>query len=481
MAALVAVRLPLALASPMSKARSASMALATPDPLLFDAMQIPIGRAESRGRDRRVHTRLTPVELENPITARLKYGDAVTLVDLSEGGALLETSMFLRPDADLVLELVDPRTRDVTDVVSRVLRSQVSGLQGGIKYRGACVFNRPFSHPALSAPPPRRAASADDARQLEVALKTIVEGFFRRSTASAGAGRWRDGSALIDALGRLRKAAEQRDTPNDRPIAHVLRTTIQALQRHDSVDSVTAQLRDALSPHLPLLSIHTQRPAYAPSLDRERVTLNMSTDAGDPPVAVTAEFAPGFGLDAAQFRLLKVSAYLVGLIDHWCPSSPVPATSAVPQVRTIAPSPPFTTTGPDLPAGWQRLVLRCLGGQLLRGYSKDFHPDRAHLYLCPTMTCSAAERLLVPTMRVKAVFFVKDLQGQPGRVDDNTFDHQPRGRKIEVTFQDGEMMIGSTLTYKPDGRGFFLQPANSQGNYLRIYVVNAAIKHMRFL
>ena len=43
------------------------------------------------------------------------------------------------------------------------------------------------------------------------------------------------------------------------------------------------------------------------------------------------------------------------------------------------------------------------------------------------------------------------------------------------------MMIGSTLTYKPDGRGFFLQPANSQGNNLRIYVVNGAIRHMRFL
>ena len=87
----------------------------------------------------------------------------------------------------------------------------------------------------------------------------------------------------------------------------------------------------------------------------------------------------------------------------------------------------------------------------------------------------------MPTMRVKAVFFVKDLQVLPGRVDDNTFDHQPRGRKIEVTFQDGEIMVGSTLTYKPDGRGFFLQPAHSQGNNLRFYVVSAAIRHMRFL
>jgi len=62
----------------MSKARSASMALATPDPSLFDVRQAPIARAASRGSDRRVHARLTPVELQNPITARLKYGERVT-------------------------------------------------------------------------------------------------------------------------------------------------------------------------------------------------------------------------------------------------------------------------------------------------------------------------------------------------------------------------------------------------------------------
>jgi hypothetical protein len=275
----------------MSHACSASIPLPAVAASLFDALPASIDRTASRGSDRRVHARLTPVELQNPITARLKYGQAVTLVDLSAGGALLETSMFLRPDTDLVLELVDPRTRGVTDVVSRVLRSQVAGLQGGVTYRGACVFDRPFLHPALEVPPPRRAASADDSLQLELALKTIVGGFFRRSSASAGAGRWRDGSTLIDALMRLRATAERRDAATDRQIAHVLRTTILALQRHDSVDSVTAQLRDALSPHLPLLSIRPHSPAHASSLDRERVTLNMCTDAGDPPVAVTAEFA----------------------------------------------------------------------------------------------------------------------------------------------------------------------------------------------
>lgn len=459
----------------MSRARAASLAFETPDPSLFDALPTAVDRAAARGSDRRVHARLTPVELQNPIMARLKYGEPVTLVDLSAGGVLLETSVFLRPDTDLVLELLDSRTRDVTDLVSRVLRSQVSGLQGGIKYRGACVFERPFSHPSLAVPRSRGTATEDDS-QLELALKTIVEGFFRRPTQSGGAGCWRDGSTLIGALIRLRTAAEHRSTPIDRQIAQLLGTTIPALQRHDSADSVMTQLRDALSPHLPLLSIRMHGPAYVPPLDRERVTLNMCREAGDPPIAVTAEFAPGFGLDAAQFRLLKVSAYLAGLIEHWCLTA-----GDASLAPTITAPRPATTTEQDLPVGWQRIVVRSLSGQRLKGYSNDFHPDRAHLHLCPSVTCSAAERLLVPMMRLKAVFFVKDLQGQPDRVDDNAFDHQPRGRRVEVTFRDGEVMIGSTLSYKPDGRGFFLQPANSQGNNIRIYVVNAATRHMRFL
>src|SRR4030081_646741 len=114
----------------MTKARAASLALVTPVSSAFDANP-SIGdlHSPSRGSHRRVHARLTPFDL--PLTARLKYGDAVTLVDLSVGGAILETSKILRPDTDLVLEILDSRTNDMTPVVSRVLRSQVAGLQGG--------------------------------------------------------------------------------------------------------------------------------------------------------------------------------------------------------------------------------------------------------------------------------------------------------------------------------------------------------------
>src|SRR5258708_4667341 len=137
----------------MNKTRSASLALVAPAPSLFD-VQPSIGDHTSRREsDRRIHARLTPEELNRAVSARLKYGEAVTLVDLSAGGALVETSRILRPDTDLVLEILDSRSKNVTQVVSRVLRSHVSALQDGITYRSACAFKRPIAHPALVAQP----------------------------------------------------------------------------------------------------------------------------------------------------------------------------------------------------------------------------------------------------------------------------------------------------------------------------------------
>jgi uncharacterized protein DUF6982 len=468
----------------MTKARAASLALVTPAPSLFDVKPVVGDRASSRGSDRRIHTRLTPVELQRPLTARLKYGEDVTLVDLSAGGALVETSKILRPDTDLVLEILDPRTSDVTRVVSRVLRSQVSGLSGGVTYRGACVFKHPFSHPALvavPAPPPLLKTDAGDFVKLEFALKTIVEGYFKRPTASGSSGRWRDGSALLDALVRLRTAAERRESPIDRQLAQLLAAIIPALQRDDSVESAMGLLQDQLCRYLPLLAIHANSQGRATAHDRERVTLNMCTEADQPPVSVTAEFAAGFGLDESQFRLLKASAYLVGLVGNWRAPTPQPVAPVPPLAAIAEVLEPATPELQDLPVGWHRLVVRYVDGQLLRGYSNDFHPDRAHLHLCPTVKSTADERLLVPVVRLKAVFFVKTLQGDPDRVDANTFDHNPRARKVEVTFRDGEVMVGSTLNYKPTGQGFFLQPASSRSNNVRIYVVTPAIRHMRFV
>jgi hypothetical protein len=117
----------------------------------------------------------------------------------------------------------------------------------------------------------------------------------------------------------------------------------------------------------------------------------------------------------------------------------------------------------------------------MRGYANDFHPERMHVHVSPRVQAPAAERLMVPLSRLKAVFFVKSLRGDSKRIDDQTFDSVASARRVEITFRDGEVMCGSTLSYKPNGRGFFLQPANGTGNNIRVFVMMAGVRHVRFL
>jgi Family of unknown function (DUF6982)/PilZ domain len=471
----------------MSEMRAGAAAAAKP--LSFDVL--PTATTCADASDRRAFSRLTPAELQSRLTARHKYGDAVTLVDLSAGGALLETSRPVRPDTDLALEILDAQTQNISQVVSRVLRARVATVNGGITYRAACAFKRPLSHPLLleatppvpSGPPP---APAPDFLKLELALKTIVEGYFKRPAGFGSAGRWRDATSLIQALIRLRAASERRRDPVDRQLAQFLATLIPALQRYEPVDAVIAQLQEHVAEHLPVLSIRPGDHGAAVQHDRERVTLNMAADSGMVPIAVTAEFPVGFCLDAGQFRLLKMTAYLVGLAGNWATAASQAAAAAPSPAAAdrepVVRNPDPVSAGPDdLPLGWNRIVVRYVDGPVLRGYSNDFHPARAHLHLCPSVNCAAAERLLVPVSRLKAVFFVRTLEGDRERVDDQTFDEAPRGRKVQVTFRDGEVVVGTTLNYKPEAHGFFLRPANARGNNTRIYIVTPAIRHMRFI
>jgi hypothetical protein len=240
---------------------------------------------------------------------------------------------------------------------------------------------------------------------------------------------------------------------------------------------VTGEVLVQLARHVPALTIRVgggARPLGAG--DAERVTLNVWPEPVER-ATLTAEYPAGFDIDETQFRLLKTGAYLLGLAESWIPGPPAPDLPAAPVEE---PSPQLPKEA-ELPAGWKRVVVRFLDGKLLRGYSNNFHPDVAHLHLCPEVNCTADERLFVPIARLKAVFFVRDLTGNAEHVDSNAFDHTPRARKMEVTFRDDEVMTGSTLNYKPDGQGFFLTPANSRGNNERVFVVLAAVRHLRFL
>ena len=62
---------------------------------------------------------------------------------------------------------------------------------------------------------------------------------------------------------------------------------------------------------------------------------------------------------------------------------------------------------------------------------------------------------------LKAIFFVRDFTGDPQYNERKIFlegENSP-GRKLEVTYIDDELLVGSTLGYDPSRKGFFLFPA----------------------
>ena len=77
---------------------------------------------------------------------RLKYGPTVSLIDLSSGGAQIETTSYrLHPGGTVVVELAVGA--ETFRIPSLVLRAYVSGLLPHPTYRSRLSFKRPFDFP----------------------------------------------------------------------------------------------------------------------------------------------------------------------------------------------------------------------------------------------------------------------------------------------------------------------------------------------
>ncbi len=141
------------------------------------------------------------------------------------------------------------------------------------------------------------------------------------------------------------------------------------------------------------------------------------------------------------------------------------------------PAPAAHAAAPKL--GWQKVVARFNDGRMTCGYTNDFHPSKTQLHLSPNPR--HGESTVISLSQLKALFFVREFRGDPTRIDTKVFSETAQGRKIEVTFHDNEIILGSTLSYRSEGNGFFLQPADPRSNNLRVFVTAAGMQQVRFL
>jgi hypothetical protein len=130
-----------------------------------------------------------------------------------------------------------------------------------------------------------------------------------------------------------------------------------------------------------------------------------------------------------------------------------------------------------------KVVARFADGRVIKGITADFFQNKEIFHLRPATAPEAEKPMEISTKELKALFFVRDYQGQPQHVEKKEFDPaQPvPGRKIRVTFKDGETLVGTTTGYQPGRPGFFLVPADAGSNTERCFVISAAARSVTFM
>ena len=124
-----------------------------------------------------------------------------------------------------------------------------------------------------------------------------------------------------------------------------------------------------------------------------------------------------------------------------------------------------------------KVVIKYKNGTLSKGKTNDFFPNKKEFHLNKI----DGEMSKVSVEDLKAIFFVKSYEGNKDRKDNYKDEVAGGGRKVKVSFVDGETILGYTLGYSPDRQGFYLNPADLKNNNERIFVINSATQKIDFI
>ena len=438
---------------------------------------------ERTRRERRGHRRHQAHELQWLRAARLSGGHSVKIVDLSAGGALLDSPISLRPDSILTLD-IEGRGFDKS-IPFRVVRCQIGALLPERPvYRGACEFTSPIELPVEQG---ARVLYPDAFVTLDVALKHLVE---RAGAVRADGQPTRTFESLRvemvrDELSSLRERALKTPLdPMSHPLAALIGRVIPALERYRGLHDVIGGLESQLRQTIPQVSLRLVRLHEAPGPAKKSILINVP-GANTGSALVSIDLPRGVVLNDWQTRVLRVTSRLIALLQRLEPevtSTMVvrgQAAAAAP-VQVGAEKPETQSTTANHTSAWQKIVVRYVEGQILKGFTHDFSPARQQFSLWPSINAKPTERVIVPLARLKGVFFVRDFNGNPGYVEQVDSGDSQHGRRIEVTLIDDEVIVGRTLSYRADGSGFFVIPSDPLTNNIRIFVVSSSVRQVRF-
>jgi hypothetical protein len=403
--------------------------------------------------NRREHERHVAQELAWLDLVRLKYGPSVSLLDLSAGGAQIEASgLRLKPGASVVIE-IGGKDCDFA-VPSQIIRCQVSRISPQMVYRGALEFRRLIDLPAY------------EAAALRIAGNTPLQdsGGFAADLTNVGAGALAAAQAMIQST-----ASRSGDGPFSAHAGQLLQALTRSIEQRESPDALARRVIDAVGQSVSAQSIRLVDSSTPLSLPNpETVAFNVPSASGLN-TKLLVEFPRGNRFEEWHRHLLETAAHLFGIATE-VGRLPLGAAAAA---KRRAPS--------TIPVGWHGLIVRYRDGRTLKGFGRDFSPQRGRfqIWSSPDSDCPPESRITVPLGNLKAVNFVRRLDGELSQSQPTPNTVEP-GRPIIVTFVDGEVLAATTLNYSEKAPGFFVTPVDKPTNNLRIYVVAKAIARVRF-
>jgi len=128
-----------------------------------------------------------------------------------------------------------------------------------------------------------------------------------------------------------------------------------------------------------------------------------------------------------------------------------------------------------------KVVAHFRSGRLVKGSAENVLPDRP---ICHIVT-SDRKTIAVPLVELKALFIVKDLEGNRAYVEKQAIEpadvRATGAKRLEIAFRDGERLVALAPTYEQTRPFFFVLPADANSNNIRILVNRAAVASVTVL
>jgi len=121
-----------------------------------------------------------------------------------------------------------------------------------------------------------------------------------------------------------------------------------------------------------------------------------------------------------------------------------------------------------------KVVVRFRDNRLVKGFTYDFNPAKDRFHVTDAEDKDKIHE--IPMSLMKALFFVKTFEGNRDYKSPEGYSKESLkhilGKKVRVTFSDGEVLVGTTNGYDPKRQSFFIFPVETESNNERVLIIS---------